>query len=274
MVEMSAREAGISPQSDGQVLSLEEANALVLEHQGWAESIARSVARAWNMDWRLDGLDGAAMEALIFCARRFQPTRGVPFKGYARKRIHEASTEAARRSRGWRRGSVNSGPEQQSREISAELLQIYPDLRAGELPVDSDSGDSDDGTRSAIRELLISASIIAAKQGLLSDQPDEQMDYKRMIGYIAELDPVHQTMLWKMYWEGSSMRNLATEWEMDELNIIREHKVLLVFLQKSFAKGKPVQKPKVRPGLKAMGIKIRREEPVGPFSRFLNRASE
>jgi hypothetical protein len=43
-----------------QVLSEEDANALVIEHQGWAESIARAVARGWNMDWRLDGLDGAA----------------------------------------------------------------------------------------------------------------------------------------------------------------------------------------------------------------------
>src|SRR5262245_28432393 len=98
------------------MLSIEEADQLVLEHQGWAESIARSVARAWNMDWRLDGLDGAAMEALIFCARRFDPARGVPFRGYARKRIHEASTDAARKSRGWRKGlGTTSKSEQQAR---------------------------------------------------------------------------------------------------------------------------------------------------------------
>ncbi|MCB0333257.1 MAG: hypothetical protein KDD55_07135, partial [Bdellovibrionales bacterium] len=62
-------------------LSLDEANELVLEHRGWAESIARSVARAWNLDWQMDGLDGAAMEALIFCSRRYSPDRGVPFRG-------------------------------------------------------------------------------------------------------------------------------------------------------------------------------------------------
>ena len=41
---------------------------MLQDHYGWAESIARAVARAWNLDWRLDGLDGAAMEALIFCS--------------------------------------------------------------------------------------------------------------------------------------------------------------------------------------------------------------
>ena len=46
-------------------------NRLVQEHMGWATSIAKAVARAWNMDWQLDGLDGGAYEALLFCARRF-----------------------------------------------------------------------------------------------------------------------------------------------------------------------------------------------------------
>ena len=258
----------VSETSD--VLTIEEANALVMEHHGWAESIARSVARSWNMDWRLDGLDGAAMEALIFCARRFQPGRGVPFRGYARKRIHEASTEAARRSRGWKRGSV-SNAEQRAREISAELFNVFPELRVGELPSGDDYGEGEDGTRSAVRELLVGASIIAFKQGMLSDQPDEQIDYKRMVEYVSDLEPVHQVMVWKLYWEGSSMRSLATEWEIDELNVIREHKVLLVFLSKSFAKGKPAQRPKVRPGLKAVSIKLRKTEPIGPFSKLLKK---
>lgn len=254
-------------------ISIEEANALVIEHQGWAESIARSVARAWNMDWRLDGLDGAAMEALIFCARRFDLKRGVPFRGYARKRIHEAASEAARKSRGWRRGSNNNQNEgeQQAREISAELLGVFPELRGGELQME-DGYDGEDGARMAIRELLVGASLIAARQGLMSDQPDEQLDYKRMVEYMSDLDPVHQMMLWKVYWEGSSMRNLAVEWSTDELNVIREHKVLLAYLQKSFSKGKAQIKPKVRPGLKAIGIKLRKEEPEGLFSKFLSRS--
>ena len=77
---------------------------LVEENAGWAASIARSVARAWNMDWQLDGLDGGAYEGLLFCARRYDPTLGVPFRAYARRRIHEASTEEARKSKNWKKG--------------------------------------------------------------------------------------------------------------------------------------------------------------------------
>jgi DNA-directed RNA polymerase specialized sigma subunit len=253
------------------VLSRSEADALVVEHCGWAESIARSVARAWNMDWKLDGLDGAAMEALIFCARRFQPERGVPFKGYARKRIHEASTEAARKSRGWRSGGTpEQREEQRAREVSAELLQIFPELRDGELPSGGDDGGGGDDVRGSIRELLVGASIVAAKQGTISDQPDDLVDIKRTVMYIANLDLVHQVVLYKIYWEGLSMRSVAAEWETDELNIIREHKVLLGYLQKCMSKGKSSSPPKLRPGLKGVALKLKRDCPEAPFERFIS----
>lgn len=251
-------------------LSRADADALVVEHCGWAESIARSVARAWNMDWKLDGLDGAAMEALIFCARRYQPSRGVPFKGYARKRIHEASTEAARKSKGWKKqlGADNQA-EQRAREVSAELLQIFPELRGGELPSADDGGGGGDDVRGAIRQLLVGASIIAAKQSTLAEQPDDLIDLKRTITYIAELDLVHQLVLYKIYWEGLSMRSVATEWDTDELNIIREHKVLLTYLHKCLGKGRSSGRPKLRPGLKDVGLRLRREFSEAPFERFI-----
>ena len=106
-------------------LSEEEANELVVEHMGWAESIARAVARGWNLDWKLDGLDGAAMEALIFCSRRYDPERGIPFKGYARKRIHEASTDAARKTKGWTRTSSSK----KNKEAKATIVDWNTNLK-------------------------------------------------------------------------------------------------------------------------------------------------
>src|SRR4051812_9493129 len=152
----------------------EQVERLVVENQGWAESIARSVARSWNMDWRLDGLDGAAMEALVFCARRFQADRGVPFRGYARRRIHEASTEQARRSRGWKTGFGGHSADQKARELSAQLLNVFPELRSGEIPF-MEEGEGD--TRSAVRQLIVGASLLASKEPA-SDAaaPDELVD--------------------------------------------------------------------------------------------------
>jgi hypothetical protein len=252
-------------------LSEDEANALVVENQGWAESIARAVARGWNMDWRLDGLDGAAMEALIFCSRRFDPTRGIPFRGYARKRIHEAATEAARKTKGWLRGSSGkASAEAKAREVSAELYGVFPELRDGYLPAQESGGGDDADCRSAIRELLIGASVIATKQAAATDPlPDELLDYRRMVTVMASLEPTHQWLLYRVYWDGISLRNVAVEWDTDGLNVMREHKVLLLFLQKSMALGKPAPKPKVRPGLKPLVIKFQKEGSKGPFTEVL-----
>ena len=251
-------------------LSEEEANALVIEFQGWAESIARCVARAWNLDWKLDGLDGAALEALLFCARRFDPARGVPFKGYARKRIHEASTDAARKCKGWRRSSSTNSADQRAKEVSAELYNVFPELHDGYLSLGEESHGSEDGdVRAALREMLVGASIIAAKQSMTDPLPDDLIDYKRVVSMMAVLEPVHQLLMYKVYWDGLSLRTVATEWETDGLNVMREHKVLLAFLHKSMAAGKSATAPKVRPGLKSMAIKLKKDGSSGPFTDVL-----
>jgi len=254
-------------------LSQEDANALVIEHQSWAEGVAKGVARAWNLDWRNDGLDGAALEALLFCARRFQPGRGVPFRGYARKRIHESATEAARKCRGWRKST--SVQDSAAREISAELLNVFPELRSGELPNFDDGDGGDDSGRGSIRQLLIGASILAVKNAT-DGSAEDLIDQKRMITFMSGLDLVHQWLLWKIYWEGSSLRMLATEWETDELNVIREHKILLAFLMKRFSKGRPPPTPKIRPGLRTVAARIGRDpnSMAGPFARFASEARQ
>jgi DNA-directed RNA polymerase specialized sigma subunit len=256
-------------------LSTEEADLLVLEHRNWAEGVARSVARAWNLDWQMDGLDGAAMEALIFCSRRFDPTRAIPFRGYARKRIHEASSEAARKSKGWvSRSSYEKGSlEEKARELSLGILNIFPELRSGELPGGEDSGDFESNSRAGIRNLLLGATVAAATQNASSSSPEEVLDYKRIIEVLATLEPIHQEIMWQVYWEGESMRTVASSWETDELNVIREHKVILTHLSKSIATQRSLEAPRVRPGLKAHAVKIEKSKKAGMFRQLISKGT-
>jgi DNA-directed RNA polymerase specialized sigma subunit len=252
------------------VLSEQGANELVTEHIGWAESIARSVARAWNLDWRLDGLDGAALEALVYCSRRYNPERGVPFKGYARRRIHEASAEAARRSRGWKRTKKNlSSADNRSREISVNLIATYPELREGRLPssyLDEDGGVSVDG----IRQVLASAALLAMIPDNNHVAQDDQIDYKKTIALILEMDLIHQHIIYDVYWEGKSLRQIAGEWKTEPLNIIREHQSLLAFLHKTMsADKKRISVPKIRPGLRDLAYNFTHDTHPSPFSRFV-----
>ncbi len=252
-----------------ETLSIEEANELVLKHTGWAESIARSVARGWNLDWQQDGLDGAAMEALIFCSRRYTPDRGVPFKGYARRRVHEAATEAARKSKGWEKKNSNQKNERLARAISAELFDIFPGLRSGNLSVSQDESGSDgESVRVSIRQLLVGATLIATRQDLASTDPDAALDYKKALHVMAKLETIHQVILWRIYWEEESMRSVASDWEIDELNVIREHKAILEHVQKALMKGSISQALRVRPGLKQTALQLKRDGTEPPFSKM------
>ena len=244
-------------------------HSLVLENEEWARGVARSVARAWNMDSDGDGLTSAALEALMFCAKRFEAGRGVPFRGYARKRIHEAATEEARKSKNWQRGIGASTRSQKARELSAELFQAFPELREGQLPGEDSGGDED--MRGAIRNVLVGASILAAKQEFEESSPDAALDVKRTIHLLCALEPVHQALIWRVYWEGLSLRSLATEWETDDLNVTREHKIILAFLHRSIETGKRATLPKIRPALRRVALECKRTSPTGPFTELLQR---
>ncbi len=255
---------GLEPGSDALV------SRLVEENMGWATSIAKAVARAWNMDWQLDGLDGGAYEALLFCSRRYDPARGVPFRAYARRRIHEASTQEARKSKSWQQGvGTNSQAEQDAREISARLFDVFPELRDGLLPIGD--GDGDDSMRSSVRQMLAGASLIAAFREAGVNNPESAVEYKQLLTVMSALDPVHQAIIWAVYWQGQSMRSLAEEWGLDDLSVIREHKQILEHLcieLEAGAKGKA--KPlKVRRGLRAIALQLKRNKDQGPFAQFL-----
>jgi DNA-directed RNA polymerase specialized sigma subunit len=244
---------------------------LVEDNMGWAQAIARTVARAWKLDWQLDGLDGGAYEGLLFCARRYDPARGVPFRAYARRRIHESSTDEARKSKSWKQGvGVDSPEEQTSREVSSKLFQIFPDLRAGLLPAADDN--TEETMRKSIRHLLTSSALLVSLSKSSSDNPEMNMQFKQMLSAIGELEVVHQQILWGIYWQGQSMRGIASEWKINELAVIREHQDILTFVFSRLSENKKKnapQKLKIRPALRVVAQKMRKENVDKPFSQFV-----
>lgn len=209
------------------------------------------------------------MEALIFCSRRFKPDLGVPFRGYARRRIHEAATEAARKSRGWQKAETSQKQiERMAREVAIELLDIYPEIRSGMLP----SSDEDDGEaplRMNIRQLLIGAALLSSKQGFQAENAEDRLDAKKSIEILAYLEIVHQLILWRIYWESESMRGIASSWDTDELNVIREHKAILEYMQRAMETGKRTAPLRVRPGLKTISLQLKKKTKIGPFAKLV-----
>lgn len=274
---MNKKEISMKPSEDykGYKAQSEELVAKIVEDNlGWATAIAKSVAKAWNMDWQLDGLDGGAYEGLLFCARRYDPERGVPFRAYARKRIHEAATQEARKSKTWQQGvGTNNQIEQEAREISAKLFEIFPELREGMLPIEGDP--TEENMRSSVRNLLTGASLIAAFKEAGINNQEAAVEYKQVLSIMAKLDPVHQAIIWAVYWQGQSMRSLAEEWKLDDLSVIREHKEILEHLCETIEAGnkKPHKPLKVRRGLKNLALELKKNKDLGAFSQFLEQST-
>lgn len=242
---------------------------LVTDHQGWSASIAKCIAKSWNLDWQLDGLDGAAYEALIFCAKRFDPNLGVPFRAYARRRIHEACTAEARNSKSWQYGtSEMSQIECDAREVAYRLFEIFPELRDGLLPVEVPENETltEDTMRGSIKHLLASASLLTSFQKNSTQNPDFTIEFKRMLGIIADLDAVHQMILWLVYWQGQSLRSVATGWGLDELAVIREHQSILEYVshRMELARNVKPDRLKIRPKLRKIAVDTENL----PFDRF------
>ena len=231
------------------------------DNRNWAMSIAKSVARAWNLNWQTDGLDGGAYEALLFCAKRFDPALGVPFRAYARKRIHEACTAEAKESKERQFGIVHD-----ESEVSMKLFDIYPELREGMvLKMDKDSNDAT--MRHAVRMLLASASLLSLlRDAQEANNPDKALEASQVTSILSELNSVHQNLLWDLYWHDYSLRALAEKWGVDELVIIREHQTLVEYLSKRIkSHGQRKVELKVRPSLRPFAEKFKESGREFPF---------
>ncbi len=71
-------------------------NQLVLDHVGLVKVLAARVARRVPAQVEINELIGVGMIGLVAAAGRYEPSLGVPFEAFARRRIHGAMLDALR----------------------------------------------------------------------------------------------------------------------------------------------------------------------------------
>ncbi|HUK36833.1 MAG TPA: RNA polymerase sigma factor FliA [Vicinamibacterales bacterium] len=71
-------------------------NRLVLDHVGLVKILAARVSRRVPAQVEVNELIGVGMMGLVDAARRYQPSLGVPFEAFARRRIHGAMLDTLR----------------------------------------------------------------------------------------------------------------------------------------------------------------------------------
>jgi RNA polymerase sigma factor FliA len=71
-------------------------NQLVLTHVGLVKALASRLAQRVPSHIELNELVSVGMMGLVEAARRFQPSLGVPFDAFARRRVHGAMVDSLR----------------------------------------------------------------------------------------------------------------------------------------------------------------------------------
>jgi RNA polymerase sigma factor for flagellar operon FliA len=92
----------------------------LVEAMDLLDLVARGVGRQVGSRWELDDLKGYAHEAIADVVLRYDPSRGVAFKAYARLRLRGAIIDGLRRESGLPRGIAA-----RLRALSATDLYVY-----------------------------------------------------------------------------------------------------------------------------------------------------
>src|SRR5262245_36716907 len=75
---------------------VEERNRLVVSHLGLVKALALRFARRVPAQVEVNELVSVGIVGLMDAARRYQPSLGVPFDAFARRRVHGAMIDSLR----------------------------------------------------------------------------------------------------------------------------------------------------------------------------------
>ena len=192
------------------------------------ETIAAHVLRSVGRSIEFDDLVGAGREGLLDAARRFDPTRGVPFGAYANLRV---------------RGAILDGV----RQLSLLPRRAYERIAALEAAVLVSEGEAEhafagsaiadpSAARRALEEHLSSIAVAAAI-GIASetrgdatdgeDSPEEALARAQLIqivrGAVSELDSVEEQIVRRHYLDGENIDDIARDLDMSKSWASRLH---------------------------------------------------
>jgi RNA polymerase sigma factor for flagellar operon FliA len=98
---------------------LDERNRLVVTHVGLVKSIAWRLSRRVPSQVEMNELMSVGMIGLVDAAGRYQPSLGVPFEAYARRRVHGAMLDSLRQLDG-----VSRSVRRMRRDLDCAITQL------------------------------------------------------------------------------------------------------------------------------------------------------
>jgi RNA polymerase sigma factor for flagellar operon FliA len=192
------------------------------------EAIAAQILRSVGRSIEFDDLVGAGREGLLDAARRFDPSRGVPFGAYAALRVRGAILDGVRQLSLLPRRTYEriAALEAAVRVSEGEAEQVFADA----------AGTDPNAARRALEEHLSSIALAAAI-GIAAetrgepidgeDTPEQALSRAQLVqvvrGAVAELDDFEGQIVRRHYLEGEHLEDIARDLEISKSWASRLH---------------------------------------------------
>jgi RNA polymerase sigma factor for flagellar operon FliA len=212
--EFSAADAHEEPDEDSperDLLPPAAIDALLREHWAWPEEVLAELERRLPFRVPLDVLLAAARRGMWAAARRFDPARGVPFRGFAKQRVAGAVVDELRAERfvvRRHRADVESG------HLRAALSGCSYDARFEDLTGEEAAWLAAWRAVAGVRALPVREEIRLA--GAFDEDvalADVELDRRRMLhdleNAIAGLDPAQRRLVERVAFEGSTIEEAS-----------------------------------------------------------------
>lgn len=191
------------------------------------EIVAGQVARSIGRSIEFDDLVGAGREGLLDAARRFDPSRGVPFRAYANLRVRGAILDGVRQ--------LSHLPRRAHERIAAlEAAALTSEGAAEHAFASGPTADPNAADRALEKHL--SSLAMAAVVGMATethdeasdgDSPEEALARAELIhivrGAIAQLSKDEGIVVRRHYLEGERLEDIARDLDMSESWASRLH---------------------------------------------------
>lgn len=199
------------------------------------EIIARQVSRSIGSLVEFDDLLSSGREGLLNAARRFDPNRGIPFRGYANFRVRGAMLDGVRQMAALPRRAYE-------RLAALEAASLFSEGEAErtftDRAVSLDDGEAEDALEEQLAAMATATAVgvvaearrtePGASQNAASANPEEAFSRAELFAQVQrvldELDEPREAAVVRLhYLEGMSMDAISRELDIDKSWASRLH---------------------------------------------------
>ncbi|HTA91021.1 MAG TPA: sigma-70 family RNA polymerase sigma factor [Polyangiaceae bacterium] len=192
------------------------------------EIVARQVARTIGRAIELDDLVASGREGLLDAARRFDPTRGVPFRAYANLRVRGAILDGVRQNSLLPRRTYERVAALKAAAEVSEGEAEYA-FAAGPVP---DAAAADRALAEHLSSIAMAAAVGMVVETRAADQESEDSPedalvraqlIQRVRTAVAELSSEESELIRRHYLEGERLDLIAKDLDMSKSWASRLH---------------------------------------------------